>query len=108
MADDPQFAAFIRALENIKKCVDGLDGHDARVALTISLADSIVFGDDDMDDELRLPFVLRTLGGIVADMMLGPGDDDWDDDDPPPPPHPSTDLLRKLIERRRATQPAKG
>jgi hypothetical protein len=105
MADDPQFIAFIRALENIKKCVDG---HDARVALTISLADSIVFGDGDIDDELRLPFVLRALGDIVADMMLGPGDDDWDGDEDPPPPHPSTDLLRKLIERSRATQPAKG
>ena len=68
-----------------------------------------MFGEDDnMDDELRLPFVLRTLGDIVADMMLGPGDDDWDDDDRPPPPRPSTDLLRKLIERRRASQPTKA
>ena len=83
MTDDPQFAAFARALDNITKSIDGLDGHVARLALTISLAESIVFGEDDnIDDELRLPFVLRTLGDIVADMMLGPGDDDWDDDDP--------------------------
>jgi hypothetical protein len=107
--DAPGTMAFLQACEKVRASIEKLEGWDACLALTICLAECIVFGnskDDNPDEELRLAGVIKALGGITADMMTGDKGDDGDDDDDeegPRPPFP--ELLHKLLEHRRAVKP---
>ena len=103
--------AFLDTLEKIRALIEPLEGPDARLALTICLAKSILFGskDDDDDSELRLAFALRNLGTIVTDILTDDDDDGRDgDDEPKSPPLPPTGPLAKLLEGRRSMKAAKG
>ena len=103
--DDPAMAAFLRAGDEIGIAIKDLSGWDACLALIIALARCIVVGnsmDDEPDAGLRLAQSMQALGDVVGDMMIG----DWPggrDEDPRPSP-PSPDLLRKLLEQRRAAK----
>jgi hypothetical protein len=104
-----EFIKFERAMENMRESLALLDENDARLALIVSLAELIVFGRDgehvcEHCEALRLPLALQMLSNIVVDMMTDGPDDDEDPDEDSPPPSPSPDLLRKLLERRRAKQ----
>jgi hypothetical protein len=104
--DDAATAAFLQATEDIQKAIKDIDGWDACLALTLCLAECIVFGNskhDTPDEAMRLAQTIRVLGDVAADLMAD--DDDWDDDDDnsrPSPPSP--DLLRKFLERRRTAK----
>jgi hypothetical protein len=102
--DDPAAAAFLRAGDKIREAVKDITGWDACLALTICLAECIVFGnspDDEPDEAIRLAQTVKVLGEVVTDMMAGDDEDGPDDKEPRPSP-PSPDLLRRLLERRRA------
>jgi hypothetical protein len=108
--DDPETAAFLRALDNIRGAIKGVPGWDACLALTICLAECIVYGnseeDVDHDETMRLAQTVRALGDIIVDMMAdvgAEGDDDGEETSRPSPPSP--DLLRKFLERRRPISP---
>jgi hypothetical protein len=95
--DDPETAAFLRALDNIRGAIKNVPGWDARLALTFCLAECIVVGnseDDDRDRAMRLAQAIRVLGDITVDIMA---------DVVPSPPSP--DLLSKFLERRRTIKP---
>jgi len=93
------------AIEDIRGTIKDLDGWDACLVLIICLAECVAFGnsaDDDFDEAMRLAQTMKALGDIVGEMMAGDhGGDDGGDEDPKPSP-PSPDLLRKLLERRKA------
>jgi hypothetical protein len=111
MSESAEEKAFLDTLEKIRKLVEPLEGSDARLALSICLGESIVFGSntDDDDSELRLAFAVRNLGTIVTDILtFDDGDDGRDDDEPPSPPLPPTGPLAKLLEGRRSMKAAKG
>jgi len=101
--DDPALAAF-HTCENLRGALHGIGGWDVSLALIMTLAEVIVFGnfpEDDHDAGLRLARCKRALGDIANDLIRdGPGDPDED-----PRPSPSApDLLRNLLERRRAAK----
>jgi hypothetical protein len=104
--DDAATAAFLRATENIQKAIRDIDGWDACLALTLCLAECIVFGNsehDTADEAMRLAQTMKVLGDVALDLMAG--EDDWDeDDDHSHPSPPSPDLLRKFLERRRTAK----
>jgi len=105
--DDPAIDAFLLAVDNIRGSIKDLVGWDACLALIVCLAECIVFGnseDDAPDEAIRLAQTIRVLGDITLEMIIG--DDDWKDegDEDPRPSPPSPDLLRKLLEHRRATK----
>ena len=94
-------------LINIRNAIKDIDGWDACLALILCLSECIVFGnsnDDAPDEALRLGQAVKVLGDTVVDMMTADDDDDGPDDEEPRPSPPPTDLLRKLLERRRATK----
>jgi len=100
--DGAATAAFLQATENIQKAIKDIDGWDACLALTLCLAECIVFGNseqDTPDEARRLAQTMKVLGDVALDLMAD--DDDWDDDDNSQPPSSSADLLRKFLDRRR-------
>ena len=111
MTDKDKEAAFLLALENVRTVIKDLPGWDACLALTICLAECIVYGNsknDDPDQALRLAQTVTALGDIITDMMAeddaGGDDGDLGDDNTPRPSPQPPDLLRKFLEHRRATK----
>jgi hypothetical protein len=104
--DDPATAAFLLAADNIRNAIKDIDGWDACLALTVCLAECIVVGNserDAPDEAMRLAQTVKVLGDIVVDLMSDGDEDDGGSGDEGPAPHrPAPDLLRKLLERRRA------
>jgi hypothetical protein len=105
--DDAATAAFLQATKDIQKAIKDIDGWDACLALTLCLAECIVFGNskhDSPDEAMRLAQTMKVLGDVALDLMAG--DDAWDDDgdDNSHPSPPSPDLLRKFLDRRRTAK----
>jgi hypothetical protein len=108
-AEDSETTAFLLAGDKIREAIKDIDAHDACLALTMALAECVVFGnseDDEQDEAMRLAHAVRLLGDVAMDMMSGDyeRDDDSEGDSRPSPP--SADLLRRLLERRRASDAA--
>jgi hypothetical protein len=89
--DTPEMKAYLDAIEKIEKIVDAMPvGADARLALVIALAQSVVCGGQDelhADDEIdqspvRLAVAIHNLGGIVAELLCDDGPDDQPGDQP--------------------------
>jgi len=111
MSENAEENAFLDTIQKIRTLVEPLEGNDARLALTICLAESVLFGskDDNDDSELRLAFAVRHLGTIVTDILTYDDDDDRDGDNKPPSPTwPPTGPLAKLLEGRRSMKAAMG
>jgi hypothetical protein len=104
--DDAAIAAFLQATQNIQNAIKDIEGWDACLALTLCLAECIVFGKserDTPDEGRRLAKTIKVLGDVALDLMGN--DDDWDDDDENSRPSSSSpDLLRKFLDRRRTAK----
>jgi hypothetical protein len=107
--EDLETTAFLLAGDKIREAIKDIDAHDACLALTMALAECVVFGnseDDQPDEAMRLAHAVRLLGDVAMDMMSDDYDRDDDSDGDSRPSPPSADLLRKLLERRRASNAA--
>jgi hypothetical protein len=107
--EDLETAAFLLAGDKIREAIKDIDAHDACLALTMALAECVVFGnseDDEPDEAMRLAHAVRLLGDVAMDMMSGDYDQDDDSDGDSRPPPPSADPLRRLLERRKASKAA--
>jgi hypothetical protein len=104
--NDAGTAAFLKATEDIQKAIKDIEGWDACLALTLCLAECIVFGKserDTPDEGRRLAKTMKVLGDVALGLM-GNDDDRDDDDENSRPPSSSPDLLRKFLDRRRTAK----
>ncbi len=107
--EDSETAAFLLARDKIREAISDVDAHDACLALTMALAECVVFGnaqDDEPDEAMRVAHAVRLLGDVALDMMSGHYDRDDDSEGGSRPSPPSADPLRRLLERRKASKAA--
>ena len=107
--EDRATAAFLLAGDKIREAVKDIDAHDACLALTMALAECVVFGnsaDDEPDEAMRLAQAVRLLGDVALDMMSGDYDRDDASDGDARSSSRVPDPLRKLLERRKASRTA--
>jgi hypothetical protein len=114
--NDPEFIVFMNAGDGVQTAINALPDWDACLVLTLALAECVVHGNSKEGEwDCTLPLIklaqtIRVLGDVVGDMVGGrddddDGDDDGEDNEDPRPPSP--DLLRKLLERRKAAKVGK-
>jgi hypothetical protein len=114
--ENPEFEAFMQAGDGVQTSIKGLQDWDACLVLTLALAECVVYGNSREGEAegtqplIRLAQTIRVLGDVVGEMVGGrddddDGDDDAEDNEGPRPPSP--DLLRKLLERRKAAKVGK-
>jgi hypothetical protein len=76
--DDPKVLAWESACEDVRKRLETIDAHDRRLALTLLLAEGIIFDEPEGSADLRLATTIKALGHAVLDLSED-GDDGEDD-----------------------------
>jgi hypothetical protein len=78
--NDPKLLAWESACEDVRKRLETIDAHDRRLALTLLLAEYIVFDEPEENADLRLAIAIKALGDAVLEIAMDEDGDDGEDD----------------------------